>query len=281
MAMAMATWRVPCAPPPMTCTRTPRAPRSVNCTATFVRRVTCSGKVGVEVKDLGVTLGDGSHKAIDNLSVSIPAGQLWMVLGKNGCGKSTLLKALGGLVTPDAGGYRVSKRRAYVFQNPDHQVVMPTAMADVAFALGANRGVDPDTGLKLSAGEVEARVRTSLEAVGLGEVAGRPIYSLSGGQRQRVAIAGALAQRADVLLLDELTTFLDAEDQEAVVATVRHVVDTQGVTALWVTHRMEELPYAHGCVYMEDGRVVFQGSSAEAKRHIDGLRDAFRKQRMK
>ena len=230
------------------------------------------------MKDLVVTLG-GSHKAVDGLSLSIPEGELWMVLGKNGCGKSTLLKALGGLVTPDAGGYRVSRRRAYVFQNPDHQVVMPTAMADVAFALGARRGVDPDTGTKLSAAEVEVRVRASLEAVGLAGVEGRPIYSLSGGQRQRVAIAGALAQRADVLLLDELTTFLDAEDQEAVVTTVREVVDTQGVTALWVTHRMEELKYAHGCVYMEDGKVVFKGSPERARRHIDGLRDAFRKRR--
>jgi len=141
---------------------------------------------------------------LKNCSLQIPEGQLWMLLGSNGCGKSTLLKALAGLLKPTSGITRVQKPRSFVFQNPDHQVVMPTVEADVAFGLGQ---------FDLTEGEVRNRVTKALEAVGMVEYLQRPIQTLSGGQKQRVAIAGALAEASKVLLLDELTTFLDEMDQ--------------------------------------------------------------------
>ncbi|RVW86893.1 ABC transporter I family member 10 [Vitis vinifera] len=134
------------------------------------------------------------------------------------------------------------------------QVVMPTVEADVAFGLGK---------FNLTIEEVRSRVSKALDAVGISDYMQRPVQTLSGGQKQRVAIAGALAEACKVLLLDELTTFLDENDQVGVIKAVKNSVDSSGeVTALWVTHRMEELEYADGAVYMEDGRVVMHGNAA-------------------
>nr|QVT92357.1 ABC transporter [Salvia miltiorrhiza] len=183
---------------------------------------------------------------LTDCSLSIPSGQFWMLLGPNGCGKSTLLKILGGLLNPSGGYLHVKKPRSFVFQNPDHrvpmkymlhrcpsngesragyspegqswshsirsstsfayasQVVMPTVEADVAFGLGK---------FSMANDEITSRVAKALDAVGMHEYLQRPIQTLSGGQKQRVAIAGALAEACKVLLLDELTSFLDEDDQ--------------------------------------------------------------------
>ncbi|KAJ0098122.1 hypothetical protein Patl1_27932 [Pistacia atlantica] len=132
------------------------------------------------------------------------------------------------------------------------QVVMPTVEADVAFGLGK---------FNLTPDEVRSRVSKSLEAVGMSKYMQRPVQTLSGGQKQRVAIAGALAEACKVLLLDELTTFLDENDQFGVIKAVKNSLGDSGdVTALWVTHRLEELEYADGALYMEDGKIVMQGN---------------------
>lgn len=175
-----------------------------------------------------------------------------MLLGPNGCGKSTLLKILAGLLAPTSGTLYVENPRSFVFQNPDHQVVMPTVEADVAFGLGK---------LNFTKEEVRTRVQKALDSVGMLPYLHRPVQTLSGGQKQRVAIAGALAETCKVLLLDELTTFLDESDQIGVVRAVKNTLSSsKDVTALWVTHRLEELEYADGAVYMEDGKVVQVGN---------------------
>jgi len=217
--------------------------------------------LAINARDLGLTVnGDKGEDIVvlKGCSLQIPEGELWMLLGPNGCGKSTLLKVLTGLLRPNRGKLFIVGPRSFVFQNPDHQVVMPTAEADVAFGLGH---------LELSDDEVKSRVYTSLEAVGMSDYGQRPVQTLSGGQKQRVAIAGALAESSRVLLLDELTTFLDEADQMGVLEAVRNVVGGS-VTALWVTHRLEELDFADGAVYMEDGRVVLSGSVEDVKRYI-------------
>lgn len=137
---------------------------------------------------------------------------------------------------------------------------MPTVESDVAFGLGK---------LNLSLDEVRSRVSQSLDAVGMLSYSQRPIQTLSGGQKQRVAIAGALAEASKVLLLDELTTFLDEYDQMGVIKAVRNSVTASGeVAALWVTHRLEELKYADGAIYMEDGRTIIQGDVSSVSRFI-------------
>ncbi|KAJ4967193.1 hypothetical protein NE237_019042 [Protea cynaroides] len=191
---------------------------------------------------------------LKDCSLRIPSGQLWMLLGPNGCGKSTLLKVLAGLLNPTHGTAYVRRPKSFVFQNPDHQVVMPTVEADVAFGLGK---------FNLTQDEVRSRVAKALDAVGMSDYLQRPVQTLSGGQKQRVAIAGALAEACKVLLLDELTTFLDENDQVGVIKAVKSSLGGSGdVTALWVTHRLEELEYADGAVYMEDGKVVMDSDAS-------------------
>ncbi|KAG6384382.1 hypothetical protein SASPL_155810 [Salvia splendens] len=207
---------------------------------------------------------------INDCSLTIPSGQFWMLLGPNGCGKSTLLKILGGLLNPGGGYLHVKKPRSFVFQNPDHQVVMPTVEADVAFGLG-KFNIDND--------EITSRVAEALDAVGMYEYLKRPVQTLSGGQKQRVAVAGALAEACKVLLLDELTSFLDEDDQAGVVKAVKSsVASSKGTTALWVTHRLEELEYADGAVYMEDGRVVLQGNASTIKNFVESKQASYIKQ---
>ncbi|XP_052196988.1 ABC transporter I family member 10 isoform X2 [Diospyros lotus] len=179
----------------------------------------------IECQNLSYSITTRSGKFVPILkdcSLRIPSGQFWMLLGPNGCGKSTLLK-----------------------------VVMPTVEADVAFGLGK---------FNLPRDEIRSRVARALDAVGMLEYLQRPVQTLSGGQKQRVAIAGALSEACKVLLLDELTTFLDESDQIGVINAVKKSLEnSKDVTALWVTHRLEELEHADGAVYMEDGRVVMLG----------------------
>lgn len=173
-----------------------------------------------------------------------------MLLGNNGSGKSTLLRLLAGLLPHKSGKIEVLPPIGFVFQNPDHQLVMPTVGADVAFGLVAEN---------LSPALVRSRVRDSLAAVNLSDLERRPIYALSGGQKQRVAIAGALARHCEVLLCDEPTALLDPDTQLELVEQVQRLVKSRGLTALWVTHRLEELNYCDGAFLLEGGQVVEQG----------------------
>jgi len=182
-----------------------------------------------------------------------------MLLGTNGSGKSTLLRLLAGLLSPQSGEINISPPVGFVFQNPDHQLVMPTVGADVAFGLVEE---------KLSQKQVRQRVEEALAVVNLWSLQRRPIYALSGGQKQRVAIAGAIARRCEVLLLDEPTALLDPDSQLDLVAQVRHLVKSQGITALWVTHRLDELNYCDGAFLLEKGKVVDRGDPNRLKQRL-------------
>ena len=182
-----------------------------------------------------------------------------MLLGSNGSGKSTLLRLLAGLLQSKSGEIQLQGRVGFVFQNPDHQLVMPTVGADVAFGLVED---------KLPWIEVKQRVEDALTAVKLLELQRRPIYALSGGQKQRIAIAGALARHCQVLLLDEPTALLDPDSQNDLVIEVQRLVKTRGIIALWVTHRLEELNYSDGAFLLENGQVVGQGDPEPLKRRL-------------
>jgi len=182
-----------------------------------------------------------------------------MLLGTNGSGKSTLLKLLADLLSPQSGLIQIAKPVGFVFQNPDHQLVMPTVGADVAFGLVAEN---------LSPLQIRQRVEEALDAVSLLHLQRRPIYALSGGQKQRVAIAGAIARHCDVLLLDEPTALLDPDSQLELVAQVNHLVKCRGLTALWVTHRLDELDYCDGAFLLEQGHVVDRGDPQRLKQRL-------------
>ncbi len=209
----------------------------------------------ISATDLNFSWAHGGV-VLDRLSLSVPKGEFWMLLGANGSGKSTLLKVLAGLLQPSSGSVFLGSPLGFVFQNPDHQLVMPTVGADVAFGLVSEN---------LSYAETQKRVTEALAAVNLEAYLRRPIYALSGGQKQRVAIAGAIARKSRVLLLDEPTALLDKESQAALVAEVRNIIKTQSLTALWVTHRLDELDFADGAFLLKQGRVVDHGDPARLK----------------
>jgi energy-coupling factor transport system ATP-binding protein len=214
--------------------------------------------VGIEVNNLNFFWPSG-EQVIKSCSLQVPKGEFWMLLGTNGSGKSTLLRLIAGLLTPKSGEVMVVPPVGFVFQNPDHQLVMPTVGADVAFGLVAE---------KLLPNMVRARVEEALGAVNLLSLQRRPIYALSGGQKQRVAIAGAIARHCDVLLLDEPTALLDPDSQLDLVASVRNLVKSRGITALWVTHRLEELNYCDGAFLLEKGCLVDSGEAERLKQRL-------------
>lgn len=162
----------PPAPPPRP-SAPPRCRLLASCSATAAPAPTA-----ISCSELFLTLGSGASavQALRGVSLSVPAGTLHMLLGRNGCGKSSLLRCCAGLVQPQAGLLTVGVPRGYVFQNPDHQVVMPSAGADVAFGLAR---------LGLSDEEVRTRVEAALEAVGL-KVSAQP--SVCCGRRGGVCV---------------------------------------------------------------------------------------------
>jgi len=198
-------------------------------------------------------------KILDHCNIQVPKGEFWMLLGINGSGKSTLLRILAGLLQETSGAVQLMQPVGLVFQNPDHQLVMPTVGADVAFGLVSEQ---------LSMPATKMRVSEALTAVGLADYVRRPIYALSGGQKQRVAIAGAIARHCEVLLLDEPTALLDGDTQLDLVEQVRNLVKDRGMTALWVTHRLDELDYCDGAFLLEQGRVVDQGDPQKLKHRL-------------
>lgn len=212
----------------------------------------------VAVRDLCFCWPSGD-RVLQGCSLDVPKGEFWMLLGTNGSGKSTLLRLMAGLLHPQSGEIALSGRVGFVFQNPDHQLVMPTVGADVAFGLVEE---------KLSNVQVRERVAEALEAVNLLDLQRRPIYALSGGQKQRIALAGAIARHCQVLLLDEPTALLDPDSQLDLVAAVQRLVKNRGITALWVTHRLDELNYCDGAFLLEKGQVVDRGEPARLKQRL-------------
>ena len=197
-----------------------------------------------------------------NCSLSIAPGEFCMLLGNNGSGKSTLLRLLAGLLQKQTGKIETQGPVGFVFQNPDHQLVMPTVGADVAFGL-VKEG--------LSIGQVRLRVAEALAAVNLNHLQRRAIYALSGGQKQRVAIAGAIAQHCQILLLDEPTALLDPDSQIDLVRQVQALVKSRGLTALWVTHRLAELDYCDRAFLIENGEISDSGDPQRLKQKLTSL----------
>ena len=185
--------------------------------------------------------------ALRGCNLLLPSTGLWMLVGRNGSGKSSLLRVITGLLTPQAGRVLRRGRCALVFQNPDHQLLLPSCSSELLLAIDA--GLDP--------AERRQRVNAALELVGLGGLAERPIHGLSGGQKQRLTIATALASEADLLLLDEPTALLDSDSQHEVLGLIRSLSQRpeRPLSALWITHRLEELEQCDGAAQMQAGQI--------------------------
>lgn len=223
----------------------------------------------------GVPGGRGVE-ALRGVSLAVCAGEYVAVIGPNGSGKSTLARHLNALLLPTKGDVWVKTwntkdprhRRdvratvGMVFQNPDAQIVATVVEEDVAFG-PENLGVPPD--------ELRRRVDWALEVVGMKAYRLRPPHLLSGGQKQRVAIAGVIAMRPEVLVLDEATALLDPVGRWDVLRTVDRLNREEGMTIIAITHFMEEAVLADRVVVMHAGQVVLDGSPREVFHRRDHL----------
>ena len=184
---------------------------------------------------------------IKNCSFSLAEPGLWMLVGENGCGKSTLLKLIKGILQPTSGYIKRPSNLSLVFQNPDHQILMPTCGSELILNMKDN----------LSKREINYKVKHSLNSVGLEGFWKRPIHTLSGGQKQRLAIASAFISESNFILMDEPTAFLDKLSRKKILDIIKTLIQskTHPKTVLWITHRLDELVYADKVSVMKMGKL--------------------------
>lgn len=220
-------------------------------------------------------------KALDDICLTIPEGQFIGVIGHTGSGKSTLMQHLNGLVKATSGhiyfngediydkDYDMKKLRSkvgLVFQYPEHQLFEVDVFSDVCFG-PKNLGLDKK--------EVELRAYDALRKVGLpDEFFYQSPFELSGGQKRRVAIAGVLAMKPDVLILDEPTAGLDPKGRDEILDQIKKLQKETGMTILLVSHSMDDVAeYVDRIIVMNKGRVMYDDMPKEVFSHYKELEE--------
>lgn len=238
-----------------------------------------SGVPVLEVRDLCHRYPHLDSNALDKINFKVFKGERVAVLGANGAGKSTLFKHLNGILRPLSGevlvkGEKITKKNVrtcretvgIVFQDPDDQVLAPSVEEDIAFG-PINMG--------LSRSEVEIRVKEALEMVGLTGFEERAPHHLSGGQKKLVAIAGILAMRPEVIVLDEPTAGLDPLSSDRVLELIMKMNRELGITLLLSTHDVDVVPYfAERVFVLHHGKLEADGSPDEIFSDPELLRKA-------
>ena len=222
----------------------------------------------IEVKDLSFRYKeDQDYYDVNNVSFHVKRGEWLSIVGHNGSGKSTTIRLIDGLLEAESGeiwidGQLLSSENVWdlrrqigmVFQNPDNQFVGATVEDDVAFGL-ENQGLPRE--------EMKKRVAESLELVGMLDFKKREPARLSGGQKQRVAIAGVVALRPAILILDEATSMLDPEGRRELIQTVQEIRKDHQMTVVSITHDLEEVAMSDRVLVMKKGQVESTSSPRE------------------
>ena len=220
-------------------------------------------------------------KALDDISLDIPDGQFIGIIGHTGSGKSTLVQHLNGLIKATSGhiyfngediyekNYSMKNLRSrvgLVFQYPEHQLFEIDVFTDVCFG-PKNLGLDKE--------EIENRAMEALKQVGLPEEFYRQSpFELSGGQKRRVAIAGVLAMKPEVLILDEPTAGLDPKGRDEILHLIKKLQADTGLTILLVSHSMEDVAeYVDRIIVMNKGKVMFDDIPREVFKHYKELEE--------
>ncbi len=196
-------------------------------------------------EDVSFSYHEKKKNLIFKCSFSIKKPGLWMIVGKNGSGKSTLLKLINGIIKPINGEVHCKANIGMVFQNPDHQILMPNCRSELLININQN----------ISEYEISKKIEYVLDKVGLTGFEKRPIHTLSGGQKQRLTIACTLISNRNFILLDEPTALLDQTSQVKVLKTIKNLTSDlkKPLSALWITHRYEELTYADAVAELKNG----------------------------
>lgn len=214
----------------------------------------------IEIRNLKYKYDSESENyTLNDVSFQVKKGEWLSIVGHNGSGKSTTVRLIDGLLEAESGDIIISgdkltvenvweKRRqiGMVFQNPDNQFVGATVEDDVAFGL-ENQGLDYDLMVE--------RVQQALELVGMQDFKEREPARLSGGQKQRVAVAGVVALRPDIIILDEATSMLDPEGRLALIQTVKKIKDSNQLTVISITHDLDEIALSDRVLVMKEGQV--------------------------
>ena len=222
----------------------------------------------IEVKDLSFRYKeDQEYYDVNRVTFHVKRGEWLSIVGHNGSGKSTTIRLIDGLLEAESGeiwidGQLLSPENVWdlrrqigmVFQNPDNQFVGATVEDDVAFGL-ENQGLPRE--------EMKKRVAESLELVGMLDFKKREPARLSGGQKQRVAIAGVVALRPAILILDEATSMLDPEGRRELIQTVQEIRKDYQMTVVSITHDLEEVAMSDRVLVMKKGQVESTSSPRE------------------
>lgn len=220
------------------------------------------------------------HVALDDVSLSIGDGEFIGLIGHTGSGKSTLIQHLNGLLKPASGKIylddidinskgsslkNVRQKVGLVFQYPEHQLFEETVYKDIAFG-PKNLGLDDK--------QIKSRVKSSLEMVGLDydEIKDKSPFDLSGGQKRRVAIAGVLAMKPKVLILDEPTAGLDPRGRDEILNQIKKLHQTEKITVILVSHSMEDIAkLVERIIVMNKGKVIYTDTPDKVFKEIDML----------
>ena len=241
----------------------------------------------IDVKNLSFRYKENQeYYDVKDITFHVKRGEWLSIVGHNGSGKSTTVRLIDGLLEAESGeividGQRLTEENVWnirrqigmVFQNPDNQFVGATVEDDVAFGL-ENQG--------LSRQEMKKRVEEALDLVGMLDFKKREPARLSGGQKQRVAIAGVVALRPAILILDEATSMLDPEGRRELIETVKGIRKDYGMTVISITHDLEEVAMSDRVLVMKKGEIESTSSPRElfSRNDLDqiGLDDPFANQ---
>lgn len=241
----------------------------------------------IDVKNLSFRYKENQeYYDVKDITFHVKRGEWLSIVGHNGSGKSTTVRLIDGLLEAESGeividGKRLTEENVWnirrqigmVFQNPDNQFVGATVEDDVAFGL-ENQG--------LSRQEMKKRVEEALDLVGMLDFKKREPARLSGGQKQRVAIAGVVALRPAILILDEATSMLDPEGRRELIETVKGIRKDYDMTIISITHDLEEVAMSDRVLVMKRGEIESTSSSRElfSRNDLDqiGLDDPFANQ---
>ena len=238
--------------------------------------------MAIQVEDLCYTYGEGTaleRQALKHVSFEIQDGEFVGLIGHTGSGKSTLIQHLNGLIKPTSGdikyqgvsiysqGYKLKdllSKVGLVFQYPEYQLFEADIFTDVCFG-PKNLGLPQE--------EVEKRARHALKLVGMDEKFYKQSpFELSGGQKRRVAIAGVLAMRPEMMILDEPTAGLDPQGRDEILGQIERLNREHGLTILVVSHSMEDMArYVDRIMVMNDGVKMFDDTPKEVFRHYKEL----------
>ena len=241
----------------------------------------------IDVKNLSFRYKESQeYYDVKDITFHVKRGEWLSIVGHNGSGKSTTVRLIDGLLEAESGeividGQRLTEENVWdirrqigmVFQNPDNQFVGATVEDDVAFGL-ENQG--------LSRQEMKKRVEEALDLVGMLDFKKREPARLSGGQKQRVAIAGVVALRPAILILDEATSMLDPEGRRELIETVKGIRKDYDMTVISITHDLEEVAMSDRVLVMKKGKIESTSSPRDlfSRNDLDqiGLDDPFANQ---